>query len=96
MGSDELIANSFRASLTRQKLQREQIKGKEKANRTHYQVGKKIRQTIQEVGGTLPEDLPTPDKSIQQLQHEEQKRLRQGSQPSLFDEPGNTDAGRSS
>ncbi len=88
MGSDELAANAFRTSLTRQKLEREQIKGKEKANQTHYQVGRKVRQTIQDVGGTLPEDLPTPEKSIQQLQRDEQKRLEHKQQPSLFDAPG--------
>jgi len=92
MGSDELAANIFRASQTKQKLEREQIKGKEKANRAHLEVGKKVRQTIVELGGTLPEDLPTPAKSIQQLQREEQKLLDQKQQPSLFeDEPA--DAG---
>jgi len=68
MGSDELAANAFRASLARQKLEREQVQGRDKANRTHYQVGRKVRQTIEEVGGTMPEDLPTPEKSIQELQ----------------------------
>ena len=86
MGSDELAANIFRASQTKQKLEREQIKGKEKANQAHLVVGKKVRQTIQELGGTLPEDLPTPVKSIQQLQREEQKQLEQERQPSLFDQ----------
>ncbi len=86
MGSDELAANIFRASQTKQKLEREQIKGKEKANQAHFVVGKKVRQTIEELGGTLPEDLPTPVKSIQQLQREEQKQLEQQRQPSLFDQ----------
>ena len=90
MGSDELAANIFRASQTKQKLEREQIKGKGKANTAHYQVGKKIRQTIKELGGTLPEALPTPAESIQQLQQKERKRLKksakgQPDQP-LFDE----------
>ncbi len=58
MGSDELAANIFRASQTKQKLERKHIKGKEKANRAHLEVGKKVRQTIVELGGTLPEDLP--------------------------------------
>jgi DNA-damage-inducible protein D len=89
MGSDELIANAFRASLTRQKLEREQVKEKDKANCTHYQIGRKVRQTIEEVGGTLPEDLPTPEKSIQELQRYQQKLLEQATQPSLFDEPEN-------
>jgi len=86
MGSDELAANIFRASQTKQKLEREQIQGKEKANRTHFEVGKKVRQTIEELGGTLPEDLPTPAESIQQLQRKEQKQLQDRSQPSLFEE----------
>ncbi len=89
MGSDELAANAFRASLARQKLEREQVQGKDKANRTHYQVGRKVRQTIEEVGGTVPEDLPTPEKSIQELQREQQKLLEQGPQLSLFDVPEN-------
>ncbi len=91
MGSDELAANIFRASQTKQKLEREQIQGKEKANQTHYEVGKKVRQTIEELGGTPPEDLPTPTESIQQLQRKEQKQIEERSRPSLFDEPGNTD-----
>jgi DNA-damage-inducible protein D len=86
MGSDELAANIFRASQTKQKLEREQIQGKEKANQTHFEVGKKIRQTIEELGGTLPEDLPTPKESIQQLEKKEQKQLQERSQPLLFDE----------
>lgn len=86
MGSDELAANIFRASQTKQKLEREQVQGKEKANQTHFEVGKKVRQTIEELGGTLPEDLPTPIESIQQLQRKEQKLLEERSQPSLFDE----------
>ncbi len=85
MGSDELAANIFRASQTKQKLEREQIQGKEKANQTHFEVGKKIRQTIEELGGTLPEDLPTPKESIQQLERKEQKQLQERSQLSLFE-----------
>lgn len=83
MGSDELAANIFRASQTKQKLEREQIQGKEKANQTHYEVGKEVRETIRRLGGTMPEDLPTPKESIQQLQDR--------SQPSLFDEPKDVD-----
>jgi DNA-damage-inducible protein D len=89
MGSEELGANIFRATQTDAKLRREQVKGKEKANQTHYQVGRKLRQTIQELGGTMPENLPTPDKSIQELQREEQKRIEQKRHPSLFDPPKN-------
>lgn len=90
MGSDELAANIFRASQTKQKLEREQIQGKERANLTHFEVGKKIRQTIEELGGTLPEDLPTPKESIQQLEKKEQKLLQERSQPSLFEESDKT------
>lgn len=59
MGSTELAANLFRATQTEEKLRREDIKGKQKANHTHYEVGKKVRKTIQELGGTMPENLPT-------------------------------------
>lgn len=74
MGSTELAANLFRATQTDEKLRRENIIGKEAANRTHYDVGAKVRQTIKDLGGTMPEDLPTPDKSIKQIERE-QKRL---------------------
>lgn len=87
MGSEELGANIFRVTQTDAKLRREGIQGKEKANQTHYKVGKIVRKAITEAGGTMPEDLPTPTKSIQQLQREEQKRIEQGKQPSLFDVP---------
>jgi len=85
MGSEELASNIFRAAQTDAKLRREQIEEKDAANSTHYQVGRKVRQTIQELGGTMPEDLPTPEKSIQELQRDEQKRIEQKRQPSLFD-----------
>lgn len=58
MGSTELAANLFRATQTEEKLKRENIKGKQKANQTHYEVGKKVRKTIAEIGGTMPENLP--------------------------------------
>ncbi len=73
MGSTELAANLFRATQTDEKLRREQIIGKEAANQTHYEVGKKVRQTIKELGGTMPEDLPTPSKSIRQIEREQKK-----------------------
>lgn len=87
MGSDELAANIFRASQTSQKLERDQVKDKDNANATHYQVGREVRNTIERLGGTTPEHLPTPEKSIQQLQREEQKRIEAERQPSLFDDP---------
>ena len=68
MGSTELAANLFRATQTEEKLRRDNIQGKENANRTHYEVGKKVRKTIKELGGTMPEDLPTPQKRIKQIE----------------------------
>lgn len=77
MGSTELAANLFRATQTEEKLRRDNIQGKENANKTHYEVGKKVRKTIAELGGTMPENLPTPDKSIQQIEREiEKKKLK--------------------
>lgn len=79
MGSTELAANLFRATQTDEKLRRENIKGKAAANMTHYNVGRKVRQTIEDLGGTMPEDLPTPEKSIKQIereQKEQKKRLK--------------------
>lgn len=73
MGSTELAANLFRATQTDEKLRKEKISGKESANRTHYEVGAKVRQTIKELGGTMPEDLPTPIKSIKQIEREQKK-----------------------
>lgn len=74
MGSTELAANLFRATQTEEKLRRENIKGKFQANQTHYEVGKKVRETIEELGGTMPENLPTVD-SIKKLERRKQKEL---------------------
>lgn len=77
MGSTELAANLFRATQTEEKLRRENIQGKAAANQAHYDVGRKVRQTIQELGGTMPEDLPTPEKSVKQIEREvERKNLK--------------------
>lgn len=73
MGSTELAANLFRATQTDEKLRREHIVGKEAAYQTHFNVGAKVRQTIAELGGTMPEDLPTPERSIQQIEREQRK-----------------------
>lgn len=73
MGSTELAANLFRATQTEEKLKRDSVKGKQQANQTHHEVGAKVRQTIQELGGTMPEDLPTPDKGIKQLKNTQKK-----------------------
>lgn len=76
MGYEELAANLFRATQTEAKLRREHIQGKENANQTHYDVGKAVRGTIESLGGTMPENLPTPEKSIKQLKKEEAMRLK--------------------
>lgn len=68
MDSEELIANLFRISQTEQKLKRENINTESEANKTHYEVGSKIRNTIKELGGTMPEDLRAPDKSLKELE----------------------------
>jgi DNA-damage-inducible protein D len=61
MGSTELAANLFRATQTEEKLRRDDVHGKQKANQTHFEVGKKVRQTIEDLGGTMPEALPLPE-----------------------------------
>jgi len=66
MGSTELAANLFRATQTEGKLRKENIKGKQQANKTHFEVGQKVRKTIEEIGGTMPEKLPVAD-SIKKL-----------------------------
>jgi len=76
MGSTELAANLFRATQTEEKLRRDQVRGKAKANQTHFDVGRKVRQTIAELGGTMPEQLPTPDTSIQQIESAKKKLSR--------------------
>ena len=76
MVSDELIANLFRISQTEQKLRNENISLENEANETHYEVGKEIRNTIKKLGGTMPEDLPTPEKSLKELE-KESKKLKQ-------------------
>ena len=75
MGSTELAANLFRATQTEDKLRREEIKGKQNANTTHFNVGKKVRQTIRELGGTMPENLPT-EESIKELEIKNKKNLK--------------------
>ena len=76
MGSDELIANLFRISQTEQKLKKDNIKNEKEANETHYNIGKNIREVIAKNGGTMPEDLPTPKKSLKQLEKENKKQLK--------------------
>ncbi|MBO6239592.1 MAG: DNA damage-inducible protein D [Butyrivibrio sp.] len=76
MGSTELIANLFRISQTEEKLRKDNIQGAEKATQTHYAVGREVRKAIEKIGGTMPEDLPTPEKSIQQIEKEQMERLQ--------------------
>ena len=78
MGSDELIANLFRISQTEQKLRKDNIQGESEASLTHYNIGKNIREVIAKNGGTMPEDLPTPKKSLKQLEKENKKKLPKG------------------
>lgn len=73
MGSTELAANLFRATQTEEKLRRDGVQGKQKANQTHFEVGRKVRQTIDELGGTMPENLPKPESSIQQIESARKK-----------------------
>ena len=75
MEHEELAANLFRATQTEAKLRRDNVQGKSNANKTHYAVGKEVRETIRRLGGTMPEDLPTPEKSIKQIEREEAKAL---------------------
>lgn len=74
MGSTELAANLFRATQTEEKLKRDNIKGKQNANKTHYEIGKKVRKTIEEIGGTMPENLPS-ESSIKTIEQKEKKKL---------------------
>jgi DNA-damage-inducible protein D len=83
MGSEELAANWFRITQTRAKLQRDDVTTKTGANTTHYTVGREVRETIARLGGTMPEDLPTPDLSIQQLERDGRQRLEQEAQARL-------------
>ncbi len=76
MGSTELIANLFRISQTEEKLRKDKIQGADKATAVHYNVGKEVRTAIENIGGTMPEDLPTPEKSIQQIEKEQMERLK--------------------
>lgn len=86
MGSTELIANLFRISQTEEKLKKDNIHNSNKATKTHYEVGTKVRKAIEDIGGTMPEDLPTPEKSMKQIEKEQLKRLRQRKTKLMLDE----------
>lgn len=77
MGSTELAANLFRISQTDEKLRKDNVDNASEATAVHYSVGKEVRDAIGKIGGTMPEDLPTPDKSISQLEKEHMKRLKE-------------------
>ncbi len=74
MGSTELAANLFRATQAEEKLRRENISGKDRANVVHYEVGQTVRRTISELGGDMPENLPTPETSVKQLERQQSKK----------------------
>ena len=76
MGSTELIANLFRISQTEEKVRKDNVEGADEATKVHYSVGKEVRSAIEKIGGTMPEDLPVPEKSIQQIEKEQMQRLR--------------------
>ena len=87
MAAEELADNIFRAAQTDAAMKRDQVQGKDRANTTHFTVGRKVRDFIvNELGGTPPEALPTPQKSVRQLEQEEEFRLKHKDQPSLFDQ----------
>ena len=86
MGSTELIANLFRISQTEEKLKKDKINNSSKATKTHYEVGSKVRKAIEDIGGTMPEDLPTPKKSIKQIEKEQLERLKDKNTKLMLDE----------
>ena len=77
MGSEELAANLFRITQTESRLKKDKVHTEKKANKTHYEVGKKVRKAIADIGGTMPEELPTPKKSLKQLEKEKNKQIKE-------------------
>ena len=73
MNEDELVANLFRINQTKQKLLRDNVTKEEEADNIHYEVGKKVRKAIADIGGVMPEDMPTPKKSLKELEKEKKK-----------------------
>ena len=76
MGSEELAANLFRITQTQAKLKKDNISNEKEANNTHYNIGKNIREVIAKNGGTMPEDLPTPKKSLKEIEKENKIQLK--------------------
>ena len=70
MNEDELVANLFRINQTKQKLLRDNVKGENNAKNVHYEVGKKVRKAIADIGGMMPENMPTPKRSLKELEKE--------------------------
>lgn len=77
MGSTELVANLFRISQTEEKIRKDKIEDAKTATSVHYSVGNEVRTAIEKIGGTMPEDLPTPEKSIGQIEKEQMRRLKE-------------------
>ena len=86
MGSEEMIANLFRISQTQSKITREDIRSKELASYAHFTVGKEVREAIMRLGGVMPEDLPTPQKGIVELEKEAIKKLKEKNKEIMTDE----------
>ena len=82
----ELIANLFRISQTEEKLKKDNVKTANKATGVHYEVGAKVRKAIEDIGGTMPEDLPTPEKSIKEIEKEQLNRLKNNKENLMLDE----------
>ena len=86
MGSEELGANLFRITQTEAKMRRDDPQGLDEASSIHYTVGKEVRETIEKIGGTMPEDLPTPEKSISQIEREQIKKKKKDRKKLMLDE----------
>jgi DNA-damage-inducible protein D len=86
MGSEEMIANLFRISQTQSKITRENIKGKELASFAHFTVGKEVREAIMRIGGVMPDDLPTPQRGIIELEKEAIRKLKEKNKEIMTDE----------
>lgn len=90
MGSTELAANLFRATQAEEKLRRENTQGKNQANKTHFEVGKKVRETIEDLGGAMPEDLPVPEgglkRAVRRVKLAGSKLIREGESANNLDD----------
>lgn len=86
MGSEELGANLFRITQTEAKMRRDDPQGLDDASAIHYTVGREVRETIEKIGGTMPENLPVPEKSISQIEREQLKQLKKERKQLMLDE----------